>query len=251
MDGLRKHGSEASLADDQYDHKEDVSELEVALGYRFADPGLLVRALTHRSFSNETNFEANNQRLEFLGDAVLGLVIADAVFRKFPDSEEGGLSSRLSSLVNETALAEVASHLELGSYMRLGKGERLSGGREKPSVLADAYEAVLAALYLDGGLEVARAAIERLHAHALDECEGAAPPEDHKSRLQRLVQSEGPFRPDYAIIAERGPAHARMFVAEVAVDGDPLGQGEGRSKKEAEQQAARAALKRWEHRDKA
>lgn len=236
------------MADEVEEHEADLTELESALGYEFDDPRLLVRALTHRSYSNEYDFDANNQRLEFLGDAALGLVIADALFRKFPGAEEGGLSSWLASLVNESALFEIARRLDLGKYLRLGKGERLSGGRDKPSVLADAYEAILAAVYLDGGLDAVREVIETLHADAIESCESAAPPEDHKSRLQRLTQSEGPFRPEYVIIDERGPAHARVFVAEVSVDGIVLGSGEGRSKKEAEQQAAQAALKRRESR---
>ena len=225
-----------------------LGELENAIGHVFRDRSLLIRALTHRSFSNETEFDSNNQRLEFLGDAVLGLVIADSLFRKFPRSEEGALSSFLASLVNESALFEIARGLELGKYLRLGKGERLSGGRDKPSVLADAYEAVLAAVYLDGGLDAVRSVILLLHGEAIDGCEPAGLPEDHKSRLQRLVQSEGPFRPEYVIIDERGPAHARVFEAEVSVDGTVLGQGEGRSKKEAEQQAAHAALMRHKSR---
>ncbi len=234
---------------DAYDHEEDLSALEAALGYEFISTELLERALTHRSFANEVDeVEHNNQRLEFLGDAVLGLVIAEAMFERFPGAEEGGLSSWLAALVNEKALRAVADRLRLGDFVRLGKGEMLSGGREKASVLADAYEAVLAAIYLDSGLEAVRGVILSLHRDAIAAFKPSAPPEDHKSRLQRLVQSEGPFRPEYAIIAERGPAHARIFVAEVAVDGEVMGKGEGRSKKKAEQQAAHAALERFEDR---
>lgn len=235
---------------DLYDHRDDLTELQEALGHTFAEVELLERALTHRSFANEVEaIEHNNQRLEFLGDAVLGMVIAEAMFEKFPGAEEGGLSSWLAALVNERALCGVAEGLALGSYVRLGKGEMLSGGRQKASVLADAYEAVLAAVYLDSGLDAVRGVILSLHREAIEAFKPSAPPEDHKSRLQRLVQSEGPFRPEYAIIAERGPAHARIFVAEVSVDGEALGTGEGRSKKKAQQQAAYAALERLEGRD--
>ncbi len=237
------------MSSSPYDHVEAIDELEQRLGYKFTDVALLARALTHRSYANEVEaVEDNNQRLEFLGDSVLGLVVAERMFELFPDAEEGSLSSWLASLVNEGALKEVAQALELGSFVRLGRGEILSGGREKASVLADAYEAVLAAIYLDGGLVAAREVILRLQADAIAACEPSAPPEDHKSRLQRLVQAKGAFRPKYDIIAELGPAHERVFVASVAVEDDALGEGEGHSKKEAEQQAARAALKRWEDR---
>lgn len=233
-----------------YDHEDDLSTLEEALGYTFDDVTLLRRAVTHRSYANEVeSVVSNNQRLEFLGDSVLGLVVAESLFEKLPRAAEGSLSSFLASLVNENALRLVADELRLGHYMRLGKGEVMSGGRQKSSVLADAYEAVLAAIYLDGGMQAARDVVGRLHADAIETCEPSEIPEDHKSRLQRFVQSEGLFRPEYAIVEERGPAHARVFIATVAVDGDVLGQGEGRSKKVAEQQAASAALERWEDRD--
>lgn len=235
--------------DSPYDHEVDIMPLQDALGYLFDNEALLQRALTHRSYANEVDgVGENNQRLEFLGDSVLGLIVAERMFHLFPQAAEGGLSSWLASLVNEGALKEIAETIRLGVYVRLGRGEILSGGRTKASVLADAYEAVLAAVYLDGGYEAARDVVLRLHADAIQRCEPSAPPEDHKSKLQRLVQSKGAFRPEYAIIAERGPAHERIFIAAVTVDGEAFGEGEGRSKKEAEQQAARAALKRWEDR---
>ena len=236
------------MTEGPYDHEQNFAPLQASLGYEFADGRLLERALTHRSYANESEVTENNQRLEFLGDSVLGLVIAERMFALFPHAPEGSLSSWLASLVNEGALTEVANALELGRFLRLGRGEILSGGREKPSLLADAYEAVLAAVYLDGGLEAVRDVILRLQADAIDGCEPSAPPEDFKSRLQRLVQAEGAFRPKYDIISERGPAHERIFIAAALVDDEVFGEGEGRSKKEAEQQAAHAALKRWEDR---
>ncbi len=220
--------------------------LEERIGYRFRDREWLVRAMTHRSYANEAGSDGNNQRLEFLGDSVLNLLIAEVLFEKFPEVDEGALSSYLASLVNEAALCDVAGAIDLGAHVLLGRGEELSGGREKASVLADAHEALLGAIYVDGGLDAVRDVVARLHGEAIARCEPAAPPEDPKSRLQRLVQSEGPTRPVYDIIDERGPAHDRIFVAEVSVNGTVFGIGEGRSKKEAEQHAAGAALDRWE-----
>lgn len=230
-------------------HREDLEPLQAALGYLFEQPHLLVLAVTHRSYVNEhEDAFANNQRLEFFGDSVLGMVVAEYLFQRFPNAEEGDLTSRLASLVNETALAEVATALALGDYLRLGRGEVMGGGRTKPSLLADAYEAVVAAVYLDGGLSEVRDLILRLHADALATCEAQSAPEDDKSKFQRLVQAEGAFRPNYAIIAEHGPAHERLFVATVSVEGVVYGQGEGRSKKAAEQSAAGVALTRWVNR---
>jgi ribonuclease-3 len=220
-----------------------LGELEARIGYTFDNRDLLTRAVTHRSFANEVSTEvSDNQRLEFLGDAVLGLVIATELFHRDREVDEGALSARQSQLVCEPALAEVARQLELGDYLRLGRGEALSGGRTKPSLLADAYEAVLAAVYLDGGAEAARAVISRLHSNALSGARETSAPNDFKSRLQTHVQSELNIQPRYEIIGESGPAHDKVFTARVVVDDEPLGQGEGGSKKSAEQEAARTAL---------
>lgn len=221
----------------------DLTALEARLGYRFEERGLLVRALTHRSFANETEGEIrDNQRLEFLGDAVLGLVIATELFRRDADVDEGALSSRQSQLVCEAALSQVARQLELGAYLRLGRGEELSGGRQKASLLADAWEAVLAAVYLDGGLSAVEPVVRRLHEGALGEARRTSAPSDYKSRLQTRVQGELHVQPRYEIIGESGPAHAKVFKARVVIDGQPCGEGEGASKKSAEQQAAQRAL---------
>lgn len=225
-----------------YDHIVELEELEARIGYSFQNREFLERALTHRSYANEHAVEVDNQRLEFLGDAVLGLVTARDLFDRFTGIDEGALSVCQAQLVNEAALAEVAVEIELGSWVRLGKGESLTGGRHKASLLADAYEALLAAVFLDGGLKAARGVILRLHDQAIGRCRPLRPPEDFKSRLQRWMQSQGDERPDYAIVAEQGPAHDKRFVAEVRVDLQPLGRGEGRSKKEAEQLAAANAL---------
>lgn len=239
---MKKQG--ASLHDGLVGHDTDLGRLEAAVEYPFRERQLLTRALTHRSFANEhTDDLADNQRLEFLGDAVLGLIVAQELFRRFPTADEGFLSGVQASIVRESALREVADSIDLGRFLRLGKGEELSGGREKPSVLADAYEALLAAIYLDGGLNAARSVILKLHQERFAEPTPGESPEDNKSKLQRLVQSGSTTRPNYHIVEEHGPAHDRTFVAEVRVDGEVLGRGEGRTKKEAQQRAASAALR--------
>ncbi len=222
----------------------DPAALEATIGYQFEDRSLLEAALSHRSYCNEVEGDVpDNQRLEFLGDAVLGLVTARILFETFPDVQEGPLSATQSSLVNEDALAEVAREIDLGSYVRLGRGEEISGGREKSSLLSDAYEALLAAIYLDGGLGAVESVISRLHAEAISNRKPArSAPEDYKSKLQKLVQREKTTRPVYTIVGESGPAHEKRFEAEVSVESEALARGIGRSKKEAEQRAAELAL---------
>lgn len=220
-----------------------LADLEAILGYTFEERSLLVRALTHRSFANEVAADiSDNQRLEFLGDAVLGVIIATELFHRDTDVDEGALSARLSQLVCEPALAHVARQIQLGDYLRLGRGESLSGGRTKESLLADAYEAVVAAIYLDGGQEAASAVIARLHAEALSGASTTSAPSDYKSRLQTHIQGELNVQPSYEIIGESGPAHDKVFRARVLVRDEPLGEGQGGSKKSAEQEAARTAL---------
>jgi ribonuclease-3 len=221
-----------------------LAALEDAIGYRFVDRELLRTALAHRSYTNEVDGDApDNQRLEFLGDAVLGLVTARRLFDTFPDVQEGPLSATQSSLVNEDALADVARAIGLGQHVRLGRGEELSGGRDKSSLLSDAYEALLAAVYLDGGLPAAEGVIDRLQGEAIVSSTPArSAPEDYKSKLQKHVQREKTTRPMYTIVGESGPAHEKHFEAEVSVDGEALARGTGRSKKEAEQRAAERAL---------
>ncbi len=227
----------------EFDHNTDIDSLQAQLGHRFERPELLVRALTHRSYANEaSDADGNNQRLEFLGDSVLGLVIACELFSRFETVQEGALSGALSRLVCEPALYTIAQKLDLGAYIRLGRGEAKSGGREKAGVLADAYEAILAAVFLDGGLEAARVVILDLHGDALDGIEPEPTATDAKSRLQKIVQADTGDTPTYRILDERGPAHERIFLAVVEVDGRSLGQAEGRSKKDAERRAAQMAL---------
>jgi ribonuclease III len=196
--------------------------------------------MAHRSWCAETPGETSNERLEFLGDAVLGLVITDHLFRTYPDLPEGELAKVRASVVNSEALAEVALELGLGPALLLGKGEDASGGREKPSILADAMEAVLGAVYLDGGWAPAAVLVMQLLGERVEE--GAAGPggQDYKTRLQELAARRFDQLPRYEVTDE-GPDHAKRFFAIVTLGGVQRGQGEGRSKKQAEQQAARVA----------
>jgi ribonuclease-3 len=225
----------------------ELGVLEAAMGYRFRDRGLLEHALTHRSRANEdlTGGVVDNESLEFLGDAVLGFAIADLLYRRYPDRDEGQKSKIKSGVVSAVTLARRAAHLDLGRFLLLGRGEEKSGGRLKLTLLADAYEAVIAAVYLDGGLEPARAFVEREFSREL-ETAGASlmPGDDYKSALQEWLQSRGRPLPDYQVVEEIGPAHRRLFRIECRVTEDVLVCGEGRTKKEAEQDAARLALAR-------
>ncbi|MDQ4149192.1 MAG: ribonuclease III [Actinomycetota bacterium] len=204
-------------------------------------PDLLEVALTHRSYAFERRDVEHNERLEFLGDAVLGLAVTDLIYRWFPDLPEGEMAKLRSSTVNMAALAESARSIELGLQLRLGRGEELSGGRDKPSILADAFEAVVGAVYLDCGWEKAYELVERLFAGRIREHVEQGVVRDFKTNLQEvLVQLEGAL-PEYRV-SSSGPDHAKTFRATVLVRGTELGTGNGRSKKEAEQAAAEQAL---------
>ena len=211
------------------------------LGYRFADVDLLAQALTHRSWCAEHAGYASNERLEFLGDAVLGLVVTDHLHTVLPDAGEGQMSRIRAAVVCAPALAEMATQLDLGSVLLLGKGEDASGGRSRPSILADAMEAVFGAVYLDGGLPAAAEVVGRLVEPRL--ATAGAP--DHKSRLHELAARD-PQRSVAFEISEEGPEHDKTFRAVVVLDGAARGEGTGRSKKQAEQAAARDAWQRLE-----
>ena len=218
--------------------------LEEKLGYRFTNRALLENALTHSSYANENKAKGlqSNERLEFLGDSVLGMVVADYLFRTHPDLPEGDLTRTRAALVCEGSLVEVAQCLELGAYLKLGKGEEAGGGRERPSIIADAVEAVLAAVYLDGGIGSARKIIQKFILSR--EVAGLTKPRDYKTALQELVQRESGQVLGYQLIGAEGPDHAKIFSVEVDLNGIPIGQGRGRSKKEAEQNAAKAAIEK-------
>jgi ribonuclease-3 len=228
--------------------RDDLAPLEQRLGYRFRNRDLLVRALTHRSRAHEdgSGQESTNESLEFLGDAVLGLIVADLVYEEFPEADEGQKSKVKASLVSLTALARVAESLDLGSSLRLGRGEDKSGGRQKPVLLADACEAVIAAVYLDGGLVAARGLVLRALAPLLDEARArgaaVAGSGDFKSLLQEYLQARRQPPPAYRVVDQAGPDHDKVFTVDVHASGRLLAEASGRSKKDAEQQAARAAL---------
>lgn len=212
-----------------------------ALDHTFQDPERLRMALTHSSYVNEFRGDgpSDNQRLEFLGDAVIDLVVSEALMDKFPDAREGELSKMRARMVSEVALARVADRIGLGSALRLGRGEEMSGGREKASVLADAFEALVAAIYLDGGYEAAKRFVRRWIA-------SPEPTEiDAKTELQHRAQECFKKTPRYRLVEEHGPDHDKTFVAEVYLDDETLGRGVGRSKKESEQRAAANVLARW------
>ncbi|HIX30918.1 MAG TPA: ribonuclease III [Firmicutes bacterium] len=222
-----------------------MEELEQKLGYQFRDRALLSEALNHSSYANEHRAlgEQSNERLEFLGDSVLGFVTAEFLFELHRDLPEGDLTRQRAALVCEQSLYEVAKMLDLGKYLKLGKGEDAGGGRTRPSILADATEAVFAAVYLDGGIEAASALIHRV---LLDK-EGEHAEElmqDYKTALQELVQRKSGQALSYRMVGESGPDHNKTFTAEVWLNGEGVGTGSGHSKKEAEQAAARAAIRR-------
>jgi len=224
----------------------EIAELEALLGHPFRDPRWLLQALMHSSRIPERTTEEpseSNEKLEFLGDAVLELVVSEELVVAFPDWSEGELSKSRARLVNATALSLSAQRLGVGKYLQLGRGEEKTGGRTKPALLADAYEALIAAIYLDGGLEAARSFIRRtlVESSIIAEAERLGHT-DHKSALQEFLQSRGIAPGSYHVIAETGPDHQKTFRVEVRIAGYPSAMGGGRTKKEAEQSAAIAAL---------
>jgi ribonuclease-3 len=238
----------APMGADPADWADDLVELEQRLGHAFADRGLLERALTHRSRVHEgpAGTVEDNEALEFLGDAVLGLVVAELLHERFPEFDEGRKSKIKASLVSAPSLARAAERLGLGECLRLGRGEDKTGGRQKPAVLADAYEAVIAAVHLDGGIDASRALIRRDIESSLARWRQpgllTAATGDFKSALQERLQSRGAAPPAYRLVASHGPDHRKQFVVEVSSGDRLLGSAEGGSKKEAEQRAAEIAL---------
>ncbi len=223
---------------------EAITEIEKKIGYRFRQPVLLREALTHKSYSNEKpdHDVPHNERLEFLGDAVLDLVISHRLYRDYPDSPEGELTRVRAEVVSEKSLARFGRELQLGGWLLLGRGEGLSGGRDKDSLLADTLEALLGAVYLDGGLEQARAVTEPMFSKAIVQSARRKAGVDHKTRLQEIFQGRGERLPAYVLTLVEGPDHQRIYTVEVRAAGQVLGCGRGRTKKAAEQEAARNAL---------
>jgi ribonuclease-3 len=227
--------------------RDEFETLQQAIGYRFRDRGLLEHAMTHTSRANEdvSGGVADNESMEFLGDALLGFVVADMLFRDFPRFDEGQKSKTKAAVVSTATLAKQADRLGLGDHLLLGRGEEKTGGRRKQALLADTYEALLAAIYLDGGVEHARAFIVREFTPLLDEVHrDGVSGQDYKSALQELLQARDLPLPDYRLVGTQGPDHRKLFEIEVGVRGEPLASATGASKKEAEQEAARAALEK-------
>ncbi len=221
-----------------------VSELEQTIGYSFQNTALLLEALTHKSFVHESGEKSDkdNQRLEFFGDAVIGFFVSEMLLERYPKVREGRLSKIRASLVNEKTLAHLAAGIELGRYLRLGKGEEKTGGREKNSVLADAYEALVAAVYLDGGADSAEHLVEKHFGPLMTQSSDQFGGRDYKTQLQEVVQEMYGKPPLYSLEGESGPPHERIFAVAVSAGDRHLGKGVGKSKKEAEQAAAREAL---------
>jgi ribonuclease-3 len=227
--------------------RDEFESLQQVIGYRFRDRGLLEHAMTHTSRANEdvSGGVADNESMEFLGDALLGFLIADVLFRDFPEFDEGQKSKTKAALVSTATLARQAERLQLGDHLLLGRGEEKTGGRRKQALLADGYEALIAAVYLDGGVEHARAFITREFTALLDEVRrDGVSGQDYKSALQELLQSRDMPLPEYRLVGTLGPDHRKLFEIEVLVNGERLAVATGPSKKEAEQEAAKSALER-------
>ena len=220
--------------------------IEQILQYEFNDKNLLQEALRHSSFVNELGESQlrDNERFEFLGDAVLNLIVGHILMRCYPDLKEGDLSRNRANLVNESQLAKMARSIDLGMYIQLGKGEEQTQGREKSSILANTFEALMASIYLDGGFDAAFHIIEKNFHPLIEHLHTAADNHDYKSQLQEKVQVEHGSMPDYSIIREDGPDHDKTFWIEVKINDRTFGPGNGKNKKEAEQKAAKQALEK-------
>lgn len=222
-----------------------LNELQEKIEYKFKDMKLLYWALTHSSYANEHKKQkiTYNERLEFLGDSVLGLVVSEYIFVKYPRYPEGDLTKLRATVVCEPSLSYLAKNINLGKYLMLGKGEEATGGRERVSILADAFEALIGAIYLDGGIENAKVFVLKYLSPIIENAvNGVELFIDYKTHLQELLQKTTKSKIEYAVILEEGPDHNKIFHTEVTLDGEVLGKGIGRSKKEAEQNAAKSAL---------
>ncbi len=220
-------------------------DIERRIGHSFRNPELLERALTHKSYANENKVPYHNERMEFLGDAVLSLVVSEYLMKTCPDSSEGDLSRLRAAVVSEPSLAAIAREIKLGNHILLGKGEEQTGGREKVSLLADCLEALIASVYLDGGLSGAEELVTLLFEERIKKTCTAGGTLDYKTELQELCQERLRQLPEYRIVSESGPDHQKQFEVEAWIKGRLYGRGTGRSKKEAEQRAAKEALERF------
>jgi ribonuclease-3 len=240
-------GGQAPAGHEGLDARAGERALADRLGHEFSDWSLLHQALSHRSWCAEREGAPSNERLEFLGDAVLELLTSEYLLASFPEWSEGQLSKSRARIVNAGSLEAAARRLRLGEHLRVGRGEEKTGGREKQTLLADAFEAVVAAVYLDGGLGAAREVLRRvLFEQALEERGERISESDRKSALQELLQGRGQATAEYRVVGESGPDHQKVFQIEVWIDGECMATGEGSTKKEAEQRAARSALEQLE-----
>jgi ribonuclease-3 len=224
--------------------KKDLDDLSNRLGYSFKKPELLMEAFRHSSYVNELSDSGlrDNERLEFLGDAVLDLAISHILMEIFHESKEGDLSKYRATVVNEAGLCRVAQALELGDFLMLGRGEEMSGGREKTSILANTTEALLGALYLDAGFDKTKEIVQELFSPLIRKIDSGRAPNDYKSELQEYTQGVYKTRPEYVLVEESGPAHDKTFRVALRLDGKVMAEAKGKSKKEAEQKAAKEAL---------
>jgi len=220
-------------------------ELEERVGYTFKNKKLIIEALTHKSDKKPYN----NERLEFLGDAVLDLIVGEFLFRKFPDSDEGLLSKIRASLVNESGFNQLARKIDLGQFIYLSPAEENNNGREKPSLLSNAFEAVIGAIYLEGGLEVAREIVVKLLMETHRKIDLKSLSKDYKTALQELTQASHGVTPTYTLLRSFGPDHKKEFEIAIILDGETIASAQGKSKKEAQQRAAHIALKKLKNRD--
>ncbi|CEN79925.1 ribonuclease III [Paraclostridium sordellii] len=222
----------------------NISKFEEIINYKFVNKAYILEALTHSSYSNENKSYAFNERLEFLGDSVLGIVVSDFLFKNETELPEGELTKLRANIVCEESLSDVAKNLNLGKHILLGRGEEATGGRDRVSILADAFEAVIAAIYLDGGIEPAKTFVLKNMEEIIEDSIKGRIFRDYKTHLQEVVQSQGESNIVYNLVEEIGPDHNKRFVMEVRLNDESLGKGEGKSKKEAEQSAAKQALRR-------
>ena len=227
-----------------------VGELQQQIAYAFRDHRLLERALTHRSYANENRSAEHNERMEFLGDSVLNLVVSEMLMNALPAASEGELSRIRAAVVSESPIAAVARDIRLGEFLLIGRGEELSGGRDKGSLLADSLEALVAALYLDGGIGPASAFITRFFSDTIGRVRTPGGAVDSKTELQELCQERQKTLPEYRVVSESGPDHRKEYTVELLIQGASYGRGTGRSKKEAEQQAAKEALEKLRTRER-
>ena len=225
-----------------------LTDLQEKIGVKFTEQSLLQRAVTHKSYANENHRQQlkDNERLEFLGDSVLDLIISRYLFVNYPQHPEGNLAKTRSVVVSAPILAQKAKELELGNFIRLGKGEEMTGGRTRDSILADCFEAVVGSIYLDQGLEAAREFVLELLVENIKNVERGDYVRDYKTVLQELVQQNTNFRPEYEVVDEQGPDHNKIFTVEVELNDEIVGVGQGNSKKEAEQEAAKEAIAKLE-----